>query len=276
MKYIKTTLIILINVIVLSCTTFNSNNIEYIQSGDYKLAVRKSGSDNITVVFESALGEYMETWIESGIENKVNNFASVILYNRAGLYPSEDTAAKLTIENAINDLDKIISTIPKNNKIVLVGHSLGGAIIRAYTMQNPNKISGLIFVDTSHEVSLELYKPEKGKTFVEDSVEYLLSNGWVESDTAVREYKEFENTLLFLKDFDPLPNIFVTTITAMNGHSSEQELEAWRNAHLSLGNNNLKHNHIDAMNSSHYIQESEPEIIVNAIKEITSNIKNEQ
>ncbi len=247
----------------------NSPKIEYVQSGDYQLAERcsgsGSGSGNMTVVFESCVGGDMQTWIDSGIEHKVNSFASVILYNRAGLEPSENTSDTLSIENAISDLDEIIKTIPKDNKIILVGHSLGGAIIRAYSVKYPKKISGLVFVDSTHEVMLKIYKPEEGKNFGDEFLEFLKENGSDEGDTIVREAKEIEKTLLYLKGLNPLPNIF---ITATKGHSSDVNLEQWRSAHLSLGSNNSKYKHIDALKSGHFIQESEPELIVNAITEM--------
>ncbi len=254
----------------------NTRKLEYVQSGDYKLAERCTGSGNITVVFESCVGGDMQTWIDSGIEHKVSSFASVILYNRAGLEPSENTSNTLSIENAINDLNEIIKTIPNDNKIILVGHSLGGAIIRAYSVKYPKKISGLIFVDSTHEVMLKIYKPEEGKEFGYDFLDFLKENGSDEDDTIVREAKEVENTLIYLKELEQLPNIYITTITAIKGHSSDVNLEQWRNAHLSLGTNISKYNHIDALNSGHFIQESEPELIINAITEMKLQLSSEK
>lgn len=275
MKNIATSILIMLLLIVSSCKSYTLKDIEYIQSEDYKLAVRKSGSGDITVVFESALAEHMENWIFTGIEDEVSNFASVLLYNRAGLYPSEHSRETASLENAINDLDNIIGSIPEENKIILVGHSLGGAIIRAYAVQNPERISGLVFVDSSHEVALEIWKPENGKGFADESIEYFLDIGYEEGDTVIKEYREFENTLLQLKDLGPLPNIYVTTITAMQDSSSEDELHMWRNGHLSLGINNPYYRHIDAMNSGHYVQHYEPEIIIKAIFEMHQSIIND-
>ena len=34
---------------------------------------------------------------------------------------------------------------------MLVGHSLGGLIIRDFAIKNPEKVAGLVFVDASHE-----------------------------------------------------------------------------------------------------------------------------
>ena len=37
-------------------------------------------------------------------------------------------------------------------KVILIGHSLGGMIIRDYAIKNPSKIAALRFVDASHEM----------------------------------------------------------------------------------------------------------------------------
>lgn len=246
----------------------NGKNIKFVQSGEYRLATRCTGSGKITVLFESCVGGDMQTWIDTGIEESVNTFASVILYNRAGIKPSENTNTTLSIENAIKDLNEIIKTIPKSNKIILVGHSLGGAIIRGYTAKYPTRISGLILVDSTHEVMFKIYKPEEGKKFGDEFLEYLKEDGYSDHDAIFREAKEIENTLLYLKKLDLLPNIYITTITAVKGHSSDVMFEQWRNAHKSLGTDNSKYRHIDASKSGHFIQNSEPEIITNAISEM--------
>ena len=52
------------------------------------------------------------------------------------------------------DLDRVIDRFANGRKIILVGHSLGGMIIRDYAIKNPSKVAGILFIDPSHEAFL--------------------------------------------------------------------------------------------------------------------------
>lgn len=265
MRKIVNIIVALIFILLVGCTTENSYDYELVQSGDHGLAVISTGKGDTSVVFVNALGDSLDYWIDYGIEVEVSEHANVVLYNRTGVEPSEVSENPPTIENMVKDLDNIVSTTPKNNNIILVGHSLGGAIIRSYAVKYPKKVSGLVFVDSSHEVSLDLWTPAEGKQFGDEFVESLINDGWPENHPAVKEAKEFRNTLLHLKSLNKLPDVPVTAITAMADSSSPEKLELWKSGHISLGEGVSDFTHIEALNSEHYIQEYEPELIINAI-----------
>ena len=58
-----------------------------------------------------------------------------------GSYP----AWNATISDYVSDLDQIISYIP-NKKPVVVGHSMGGAIVQKYLELYPDKLSGIVLL----------------------------------------------------------------------------------------------------------------------------------
>jgi pimeloyl-ACP methyl ester carboxylesterase len=165
---------------------------DMVPSGDHKLATKTLSQGNVTVLFESGLGDSGNRWIFSGITQMLEEYAKVIVYCRAGIYPSDKTDTLATIENMIIDLDSVITTLADDDILILVGHSLGGAIIRAYSVKYPEKVSGLVFVDSSHEVSLQ------GRTD-EYFAGKLQSLGIKEHNVVYKEFKEFQNTLKYLE-----------------------------------------------------------------------------
>ncbi len=70
----------------------------------------------------------------------------MVIYDRAGIGKSETGPNPRNIERLSAELDSVIN----NFKVILVGHSLGGLIIRDYAIKNPEKTGTMLFVDPTH------------------------------------------------------------------------------------------------------------------------------
>lgn len=261
--------VIFILLLTTSCINQSYKAYETIQAKDNKLAFYTTGTGDITVIFESGLGDKYNSWYKTGIVKFISSSANVILYNRSGIDTSETSNNPPNIYNQMDDLRTIISLVPKNNKIILVGHSLGGAIIRAYAINNPKDISALIFIDTSHEIGLQIYTPEDR----EDYINYLFKRGFSEDDAAVKEARESKNTLKYLKTLGSLPDIPVTVITAKREDNDLENEILWYNSHKNLGIGLSDFIFIEANKSGHYIHQNDPEIVENAILNMINKIE---
>jgi pimeloyl-ACP methyl ester carboxylesterase len=51
-----------------------------------------------------------------------------------------------------SELEIVIDLFSNGTKVILIGHSLGGMIIRDFAIKTPSKIAALRFVDASHEM----------------------------------------------------------------------------------------------------------------------------
>ena len=102
--------------------------------GNYKLFTETAGDGEHTLVFESGLGDNYESWFKLLGLAETNQ---VIAYNRAGYEPSEVATNERSIVQLAEDLHQVILSKSKNNKVILVGHSLGGAVVRYYAVQHP-------------------------------------------------------------------------------------------------------------------------------------------
>lgn len=104
------------------------------------------------VVFESGFGDDHTVWYKNEVAQQLTKFTDVVLYDRAGYGKSESNSEPRTIAKLSSELATVIANFAKGRKVILVGHSLGGVIIRDYAIKNPDKTAGLIFVDSSHEM----------------------------------------------------------------------------------------------------------------------------
>ncbi len=295
--------ILLIVLSTMSCASVSDSGYDMLQASGHKLAYRSSGEGSTTVLFESGLGDDASTWINSGILEQIELYANVVVYNRAGNRPSEDSDKPATMENKISDLHALISTLPENNKLILVGHSLGGSLIRSYAVKYPDQIVGLLFVDTQKALLLKaeyeiedillLEGEELDQLFKEgDELEAALQgieDGNLKSSIelyhprknhpVIKENEQYKENYYYIRRLPPLPDVPAIAITSFKDYESLPE-DVWDlvwklviRMDQKLGEDLKDFTHKQARDSGHYIQEDRPDLIVESIRELLDKTK---
>lgn len=227
--------------------------------GDYKLFTDVNGTGNHTLVFESGLGDTYESWYKL---SKLSKQYQTIVYNRAGYTPSESANNERGIVQLAEDLHKVIMSKSENEKVTLVGHSLGGGIIRYYAILHPEKVKALLFVDPSHEDFEDMTQEQE-----DDMVNYFMNE---ERPEIVNEAKQFIENFNILSHHPKLPNVPTIVLTSIK-HRTGDNKERWINAHASLGKDLSHFTHITTDNSGHYIQVDEPDLVSSSIESLLNN-----
>ncbi len=130
---------------------------EMVQVGDHRMHVMRSGQGP-TVVFENGPGGVALDW--SLVAPQVDEYATTIAYDRAGLGWSEPADGPRDINTLVAELKRTLEAIEAPAPYVLVGHSYGGLIVRAYAYTYPEDVAGLVLVDAAHEDQFEFYPDE--------------------------------------------------------------------------------------------------------------------
>ena len=223
--------------------------------GNYKLYTESLGDGNHTLVFESGLGDNYESWYQLLSLSETNQ---VIAYNRAGYEPSEVANNDRDIIQLAEDLHQVILNKSKNDKVILVGHSLGGAVIRYYAVQHPEMVEALLFVDPSHEDF------EVVTQVAEDAgVTYFMENG---SPETANEYAQVIENFEILGNLTTLPDVPTIVLTSIRDRLEVLEnAQRWIEGHATLGEGVSDFTHIITENSGHYIQIEEPQLVFDAI-----------
>ena len=263
--------------IILLLTNCNSKNIELVErpaferisSGDHNLYTKTIGQGDVTILFESGLGEAYGSWIASDLVESLKNDVKMIMYSRAGIGMSDQTESSASIENMIIDLDSVITTLADGEKLILVGHSLGGAIIRAYSVEYPEKISGLVFIEPSHEYGFSDLTEEEQK---EAELEFLSYDFNDINSSITKEKKDFFNTLRYLDTLDNLPDIPVILLTSVEQSDDPIIKNYWTNISNCLSEGLYDFKHIKVDDSGHHIQRDQPEIVKSAILKIIKKV----
>lgn len=122
---------------------------ELVDIGGRRLHVQISGNGPTviapTVVLEAGLAATSLSW--ASVQPLIANFARVVSYDRAGLGWSDDPVTPAAARNAADDLYLLLTRMELPGPYVLVGHSLGGLIVRVFQQSHPELVAGLVLVD---------------------------------------------------------------------------------------------------------------------------------
>ena len=116
--------------------------------GGHRLHFRCEGTGAPAVVLEAGIAASSLTW--SRVQPRIAQFARVCSYDRAGLAWSEPASTPRSMPALVNELRTLLERTGEPPPYVLVGHSFGGLIIRAFARAYPGDIAGLVFVDPLH------------------------------------------------------------------------------------------------------------------------------
>jgi pimeloyl-ACP methyl ester carboxylesterase len=123
---------------------------QFARVGANQLAWECRGEGSKTVVLIAGMG----LDAHATYKNTFRNFAvpgyQVCLYDRAGVGKSTPQSAARPLRVLAEELDGLIRERGWRD-VVLVSHSFGGMIARAYAQAHPDVVKGVVFVDSVHE-----------------------------------------------------------------------------------------------------------------------------
>jgi pimeloyl-ACP methyl ester carboxylesterase len=125
------------------------------------------GEGSPTVIFEAGAGHSSAVWDavalppESGqtaVLPGVAAFTRVCAYDRPGTMVDADHRGRSdpvpmprTAADAVADLHALLKAAEGPGPYILVGQSFGGVIVRLYAATYPDKVAGLVLVNSAHE-----------------------------------------------------------------------------------------------------------------------------
>jgi pimeloyl-ACP methyl ester carboxylesterase len=114
--------------------------------GGRRLFVHCSGTGAPVVVLESGAGADATEW--QAVQPAVSRMTRTCAYDRAGTGSSVAPAGIRDGRDEVSDLERLLAHLRLAPPYVLVGHSFGGVIARAYAGQHPADTAGLVLVDS--------------------------------------------------------------------------------------------------------------------------------
>jgi pimeloyl-ACP methyl ester carboxylesterase len=267
------TTLVLSNTIFWCCDAAADSVGRKVNVGGYALWMQSRGDGSPTVVFESGGGEDSSEW--SNIEPVIRERGKVraVVYDRAGLGKSDPNPRPYRISDEGDALRRALNQFHIRGPIILVAHSYGGFISEILASKD-KRVKGLVLVDanipsffdnkeaavisaryTPLAVDLIQQKPELGRNLF-------------------RQDKAYPATARYMRGVHIPLNLPIIDITAEHTWVDEpDELAAMRRAHAEFVAASPKRVSIFAIGSGHYISKDRPDLVIDAVLRLISEIQ---
>ena len=264
------------------------------------------GTGSPTVVLVAGLGERVENWSmttadpessEGSLFPGVEGFTRVCAYDRPGTGGSETgpdasrstpVAKAATIADSAEDLDALLTASGEAGPYVLVGHSLGGPIIRLYAPAHPDEVSGLVFDDALSENLAD------GLTLAQRADYAILNSPESQKRPVSLERDLYEEAVIpMLNAAAPSPEVPTIILTADTWLITDEAIESgalpdfvtknfsddlWAAQLAAQDKFAAKFpwaEHITDTDAGHYIHNDNPQLVIDSIRDIVDQVRAE-
>lgn len=222
-----------------------------------------SGEGETIVILDAGLGGTSEDW--GKIQPEVATFSKVFSYSRAGLGQSEKARTPRTCQDIISDLRSFLLAANLYPPYILVAHSWSGINARWFASQYPNEIAGMVLIDAVHEDKYDHFErilseeqANRMWAFVKDPSR---NDENIDRITSIEQIRGQQTRFEF-------PLFILTRATDGNEMSKiETDLQS---DFLRLA---TKSRQYFSKFNDHFIQNSEPELVIEVIRQVVEIVK---
>jgi len=120
---------------------------QMVDVGGYRLHINCTGTSSPTVVIAAGLQDWSTSW--GGIvQPEVSKTTRVCTYDRAGMGWSEPGPLPRDAAHFAKELHTLLQNANIPGPYVLVGHSLGGFVVRVFVHDYPSEVAGVVLIDS--------------------------------------------------------------------------------------------------------------------------------
>ncbi len=230
--------------------------------GGRQLYLTCQGEGSPTVVMEAGGRGNSGSW--QLVQPEVAQFTRVCAYDRAGNGYSESAPVLDTAQTIFDELHSLLANARIDGPYVLVGHSLGGILVRVFASRYLDEVVGMVLVDTGHGDPVARFQsvltPEEWQlasdVILHRDAGFTLPGGL---DLLGPDLGDIPLVVLSAgrAEVSPLPSEVAEKLNQVRP-AMQQEL-------LGLSSNST---HIIAEESGHSIQMEQPDLVIDAIRQV--------
>lgn len=162
---------------------------------DIELEYKVVGSGKTILILETGIGGSFYNWYPF-IEEIKEDF-TIVMYHRSGYGNSPISKEPRTTTTIAKELNKLVKRIGITEKFVLIGHSFGGLCAQQFSKMYPDKIKGLILLDSTSVNFYKLYNLDIPVMNSLISVDKMVDNNIANSKKSKDElFDKFHKTII--------------------------------------------------------------------------------
>jgi pimeloyl-ACP methyl ester carboxylesterase len=261
--------------------------------GDRKMYMECQGKGSPTVVLVSGFRGSHDDWTsvidsegaqkpsESAVFPEVSKFTRVCAYDRPGttrldgaLTPSTPVLQPTTAQDGAADLHALLRAAKQPGPYVLVAHSWGGLIGRLYASTYPDEVVGLVLLDPGSEFLQNTLTPAQWEKFIRAA-----KQPGKPKDLEAADYQPSVRALRAAPPVHSIPAVVLTSDKCFEfvpgAGGAKATCQAWRAAQDRLATL-LDAKHITDTNSGHFIQGEQPQLVIDAIRQVVDTVRNQR
>ena len=171
-KLFRISRIVVLSVVILALVTLGAGAVaksnlakenpapgQLVDVGGYKLHINCTGEGSPIVILEAGLADSSPSWLTT--QPEIAKTTRVCSYDRAGYGWSDPSPHPRTAGWRAKELHTLLVNANVQGPYVLVGHSLGGMLVRVYAHTYPDEVVGMVLVDSMHEEQYERLPGQK-------------------------------------------------------------------------------------------------------------------
>lgn len=285
---------------------------EIYRIGERKAHLVCSGAGSPTLLLEAGLGDDFLSWRR--VQPALSRVTRVCSYDRAGYGWSSPLPGARDTDHFVSELHDLVAAANIEGQVVLMGHSMGGLIIRKYATVYPQGVAGMVFVDASTPTQVERLPREfsaegdfssmdkllrpfgvtrmRGHCGAEDAATPEVNDllRWHDCRRSVmetddREAAAFAESCEETKGTGPfgeIPILIFSQDPALHFgedvplSAGERGAEVWNTLQEELKQLSPRSRRIIARGSTHYIHQLRPELVIGQVSHTIAEIRGEE
>jgi pimeloyl-ACP methyl ester carboxylesterase len=213
-------------------------------------------------------GGALEAWAKE--QPEISKFTRVVSYDRPGIaFPSPGPAPRDARQIA-RDLHLALQNAGIKPPYILVGHSLGGPYNRVFAGMYPDEVKGMVLVDPTQEEFIEwnLARHPNNPDRTDDEWKEIMATLSEAHESAVPK----DIPVVLITGMGPRP--FPEFMTEEEKKDYKEQRQKWLEFHDEWLGKLSNAQHIITEKSGHEVPFTEPELVVNAIRQVVDEARN--
>jgi pimeloyl-ACP methyl ester carboxylesterase len=234
------------------------------------VSYRDIGKGRPAVVIISGVAVPKTAYLD--LQTRLASKTRVIIFDRPGIGDSTPNRDPRTLAYFDRDLRELLRKLDVPPPYVLLGHSMGGFVIRYYADRHPEEVAGLVFMDAPHEDWFHYIRKTWSKEESEEYFKWWTPANQEYTGSSLEEILAFDGNANSIRGVAIRPDVPVLMFTTSNpghfqksavGKAEDQKNWIAMQASLLVGVKDKKH--LVNPELTHWPHQDRPEWVVGEI-----------